>query len=305
MIIQQLSMSASLVIFYFIFERRGVLIGFSTESFKCLWSFGSKLLFANLLQTAYNNITTSIIPKIANVKESGLYFQASRINSIPNNVIMATLDKAIFPVLSKEDKNSFVSYANHINLVVYSLVFPLFPLLSLLSYQVILVVLGDKWVAGSDYLAILSWGGMGLIIQTLYRNVMKSKAYTSIILYVDIIKVVSGFVFLLVSIPFGVTFMVYAITLSSFWGAFVYVLIYRRKFKISVKNQIKDLFKPIFSSLITYAIFMFILNMLPQCNYRLMLVIPYLVCYTFISVIMQNKVLIEFLKQIAVKLCVK
>ena len=78
------------------------ILSFSRESFWGLWNFGSKLLAANLLQTIYSNVSTSIIPKIASVKVSGFYYQASRLNGIPIGILQTTVDKAAFPILSKE-----------------------------------------------------------------------------------------------------------------------------------------------------------------------------------------------------------
>lgn len=75
---------------------------FSKESFKFFWNFGVNILGANLFASFVNNISNSLIPKIGTLQQSGYYVQASKISSVPTNILALSIDKSIFPILSRE-----------------------------------------------------------------------------------------------------------------------------------------------------------------------------------------------------------
>lgn len=119
LIFQPLLMSIFMASILWTIERRNISIQFSKDSFRELWSFGSKLLAANLLNTIYSNFTTSVIPKISSIRNSGLYYQASRLNTIPNSMLQMTIDKAAFPVLTKEScSENVLKKARELNFVI-------------------------------------------------------------------------------------------------------------------------------------------------------------------------------------------
>lgn len=253
LIIKQLCTASFLAIFLWAYNNRTIKIGFSLQSFKALWDFGSKLLFANLLQTAYNNVSTSIIPKIASVRASGLYFQASRVNSIPVSILMLTIDKAVFPVLSKESTyDSLLNASRKLNRMINMLTFPLFPLIAIFSAEIIFIVLGEQWLSASIYLEILAWGGWGLMLQAMSRNIFKSSGRTSVILLVDVLKVTCGLLIILSAIPFGATFLVVGISLSAYVGYFIYMYKLKHFFGYRYTEQIADLYKPLLSAIISF-----------------------------------------------------
>ena len=73
LVIQQLSLALVMVVALNLIEKRQIRLQFSKSSFYKLWGFGSKLLVANLLHTVYNNISTSLVPKIASMNVAGNY----------------------------------------------------------------------------------------------------------------------------------------------------------------------------------------------------------------------------------------
>ena len=82
-----------MVILLKILDKRKIRFEFSKSSFHYLWGFGSKLLFANFINTIYNNISTSLVPKITSMNIAGYYTQASKINSIPGNLATRSLQQ--------------------------------------------------------------------------------------------------------------------------------------------------------------------------------------------------------------------
>lgn len=291
LIVQPVLMAFSLASLLWISEKRDIQLTFSKKSFDSLWAFGSKLLVANLLQTIYSNVSTSIIPKIANVKISGYYYQASRLNSIPIGVLQTSVDKAAFPILSKEDSvNRILERARIINKVVVSCFFPFFPLISLFSKEILAVVLGVQWLDAAPFLSVLSWGGWGLLLQALYRNIYKSIGNTKTILMIDLVKTLVGLSVLVMSVFCGVTFMIWGLTMSMYIGAILYMWKIRKDVYYTIKKQLSDFCIPVVASVLVFGVSGLIYSELQYQWYNIFMSIGSLMLYVFINIILGNQV---------------
>ena len=253
-------LSQSIIATSILWMRSKVKIGtkISKQSFKDFWNFGSNLLGAHILQSIVNNVSKSIIPKIGTWGQSGLYFQACKLNNVPVNIMSMSIDKSLFPILSKETTTDrIVKKARSINRYFITYLFPIFPLVSLVSYPLIKIVLGVKWLAATDYLEIILWSGIPLIIQSLYRNILKSLGYTRYIFIVELIKSAFLLSFILIAMNFGVLFLVWAVTIASFIGAIIWGVCLNVKANYRLLDQISDLIRPVLITILDYVIMKF------------------------------------------------
>lgn len=302
LIFQPLLMSIFMAGILWTIERRNISIQFSKDSFRELWSFGSKLLAANLLNTIYSNFITSVIPKISSIRNSGLYYQASRLNTIPNSMLQMTIDKAAFPVLTKEScSENVLKKARELNLVINSITYSLFPFLSLFAVEIIFIILGRQWCEAASYLSILAWGGWGFMYQVLSRNIFKSVGDTKTILRVDMFKTLIGLIVLGLSTIFGVMFLIWGITLSMYFGAFIYMYELHHKLNYKILSQLKEIVKPLTSSVLTYISLYPIVSRLENEWYNIFIVIPFVFIYVFLNILMKNEGVILVLKNIRCK----
>lgn len=227
----------------------------SKDSFKGFWDFGSNILGANILYTIVNNICNSIIPKIGTITQSGLYSQAVKLNNVPVNVLALSIDKCLFPILSREkDTKSMVSSARVFNRYLLFFIIPLFPLISLVSRPLISLLLGEKWIDASLYLSIISWSGIALIWQATSRNILKSLGYTKYILYVEVLKSVLMLSIIFISLRFGVFFLVLGVTISYFLGAIIWSFCLNKKIAYSYKMQFDDIKTPLILSTVIFCL---------------------------------------------------
>ncbi len=243
----------SLVVTLLLWTTTKTRIGFnvSKESFSALWKFGSYVLGENLLDCIVNNITTSIIPKIDSIGKSGLYFQASKLSSIPNNIIGLSVDKFSFPVLSKEKERSiFLDKARSINKNLILIIIPLFPLLSYCSYPIIQLVLGEKWLDVAPYFSVLIWSGIGMLIQVFYRSMIKANGITKYLLHAEIIKSVVFLAGIMISASIGVWAIIYCVVIMSVFGALLWAVYVKKVLGLGYVEQLSDLKKPAISLLI-------------------------------------------------------
>ena len=263
LIIQSITNSLLVSFFLWVTSKTKINIAFSRQSLKFLWGFGSNLLFANILQTIVNNISTSIIPKIGSVTQSGHFFQASKLSNIPINIITVSIDKFSFPILTKEREIISLKYkARNINRFFFLFFAPLFPLLSYTSKPLISLILGSKWEPVSVYFSLLCWSGIGLLIQCLYRNFLKSLGRTRYIMYVEIIKSILTLAGLFICACFGVKYLVVCIVFMSYIGAIIWGFCIKKQLNLTYHEQIMDILKPLLSLSCTYLL----LQMIPISN---------------------------------------
>ncbi len=271
LILQQISLSSFMCLMLWGASKIRISLEISKSSFKYMWNFGSKLLIANILQTVFNNITTNLIPKIASVQVSGLYFQANRLSNIPTGIIQMSIDKASFPIFSKyQDREVLIAQARILNKNIYSFLLPILPLLSLFSVEIIQIVLGEKWLNASPYFSILLWGGIGIMIQVMSRNLFKAKGFTKDILFVEIFKTFLGLLLLLFSLQYGVLFLVYGFTISTILGALIWSYQMKKKMNYSFKEQFSDISRPLITTLVVFSVLRLIICNLPHCWYNLL-----------------------------------
>src|SRR5690606_18124869 len=109
---------------------------FSFESFKDMFSFGSKILLSGLLDTIYQNISTIIIGKKFSLNALGYYTRADQFAQFPSSNLTGILGRVIFPILSNiqdDDERLRFVYIRYMKLSAF-LIFPLMTGLAALSY---------------------------------------------------------------------------------------------------------------------------------------------------------------------------
>lgn len=270
-------------------------IGFkvSKESLRFFWNFGSNVLGENLLDTIVNNITTSIIPKIDSIGKSGLYFQASKLSSIPNNIIGLSVDKFSFPVLSKEKERSiFLEKARLINKNLILIIIPLFPLLSYCSYPIIQLVLGEKWLEVSPFFSVLIWSGIGMLIQVFYRSMIKANGVTKYLLHAEIIKSVVFLAGIMISASIGVWAIIYCVVIMSVFGALLWAVYVKKVFGLGYVEQLSDLKKPVISLIIVLMTIWF-LNIQEYSYWRFAIALFAYIEYLLINYLLKNQELLD------------
>lgn len=263
-------------------------LGYSVDSFRSFFKFGFNIVLSNILNTVVSNISSSIIPKIASVSVAGNYYQSIRLSNVPTGILSSVIDKGIFPVLSREKSNKdIIKKSRFLNSYFIAFITPIFPLLSICSEEIIGIVLGDKWIDAVPYFEVLIWTGIPLLLQGLYRNIIKSSGETKYILYVEIFKSILTLTILFASIIYGVMFLVYGVLLSSCIGVIIWAIPLNLKFGYKAKEQLSDIVKPIISVIIMYVIITPISTILNGYWNLLVIFIGY-IFYLFISIILKN-----------------
>lgn len=238
---------------------------FSWQSFKELFSFGSKLLASSLLDTIYNNIYTLVIGKCFSAKALGVYSRADSLAQFPSSNITGVLQAVTFPVLSKiQDNDTRLSnaYRSFIRMSAF-VVFPLMVGLAAVADPFIRIVLTDKWEGTIIFLQIICFALMLYPVHAINLNLLQVKGRSDYFLKLEVIKKILGVAILCVTIPLGLTAMCYGRVFSSVVCLVINTYYTKKIIGYGFFNQMKDLAHIILHTFVMGAIVFTAVHCLP------------------------------------------
>lgn len=225
---------------------------FSWQSFRQLFSFGSKLLASALLDTIYNNVYTLIIGKVYSSSSLGLYSRASGLAQYPSSNITGVLQSVTFPVLcsiQNDEERLADAYKRFIRMSAF-VVFPLMIGLASVSEPFIRVVLTDKWEGAIYLLQIVCFSMMWYPIHAINLNILQVKGRSDYFLKLEIIKKIQGVCILCITVPISIVAMCYGSIASSLLSLVWNTYYTKRLIGYGFFSQIKDLLPIIIHSLL-------------------------------------------------------
>lgn len=229
---------------------------FSWQSFRQLFSFGSKLLASALLDTIYNNVYTLVIGKVYSSSSLGLYSRASGLAQYPSSNITGVLQSVTFPVLcsiQNDEERLADAYKRFIRMSAF-VVFPLMIGLASVAEPFIRVVLTDKWEGAIYLLQIVCFSMMWYPIHAINLNILQVKGRSDYFLKLEIIKKIQGVCILCITVPISIVAMCYGSIASSLLSLVWNTYYTKRLIGYGFFSQIKDLLPIIIHSLLMGAI---------------------------------------------------
>lgn len=279
---------------------------FDLQSFKRLFPFGARLLFASLIDRIYMNLYPIFVGKLFTASSLGYYSRAEQFAALPANTCSDIFLRVTFPVMSSitEESQLVKFYRKYISLSSY-IIFPIMFLVIIISKPLILILLTDKWETIIVMLQILCIGFIFDHISSINRNLLYVKGRADLALRLEIIKKVIATLILFISIPFGLIGLCIG---KAIYGIFAMVLnswYTRSLINVSLFDQIKDfspsLFVVIISALIGY-IPVYTLN--SSLEQFILGCIVFIVCFLSISYIFKLREFrcsVDIIKQILSK----
>ncbi len=108
---QNLIRSLISVALFWVFTHWKPSLIFSTESFKRLFGFGSKLLISGLYAQGFNEIYNVMIGKVYSAADLGYYTRSKQFAEISSGTVTAVVQQVTYPILAslQDDKERLVS----------------------------------------------------------------------------------------------------------------------------------------------------------------------------------------------------
>lgn len=178
---------------------------FSTESFRQLFAFGSKLMLVGIIDTLYKNIYTIVIGKKYSSADLGFYTRAEQFVQFPTANLTGIMQRVTFPVLSQlQHDNARLSeaYRKILRMTTF-IVFPLCVGLACIARPLVLTLLNENWEPSVKFLQILCFACLLYPVHVINLNLLQVKGRTDLSLIISIEQKVVAALVLIVTIPMG------------------------------------------------------------------------------------------------------
>lgn len=252
------TIAAALVrtIILWLFSHWRPMFTFSIQSFKTLFSFGSKILCSGMINTIYQDLYTLVIGRCFSAADVGFYNRANQFSFLPANTMTQTVLKVNFPILSQYQNDNIQllqAYKKLLRIPIFILYPIMFGIMAIAS-PLVEILLGSKWLPCVPILQILCMGYIWSPLTHINLNLLYVKGRSDLVLKLEFIKKPIAFIILFASIPFGLIGMCVG-RASYFFIAFILNCIYTNKIlKYGFQNQIKEILPILFNSLIMFGL---------------------------------------------------
>lgn len=211
------------VIFLNMLHRWLPMLSFSSESFRHLFGFGSKLMLSGLIDSIYQNIYQIVIGKKFNVLDVGYFTQANQLIKTPATTMTAIIQRVTYPMLSsiQNDENRLnAAYLLTLRLSAV-VIFPILFGLGTVADPLIPELLGIEWKPAALLASILAMGFLLYPIHAINLNYLQVKGRSDLFLKLEVIKKVIITIILIITIPYGINAICIGIVIQSYIALFI------------------------------------------------------------------------------------
>lgn len=227
---------------------------FSIESFRRLFKFGSNLMIAGFVATFVNNLYIAFIGRYFNATQVGYFTQANNLSNNLYQMLSATLQGVTYPILTslKEERERLVSIYKQLISITMLVSLPLLVGLAAVSHEVVLLFLGEEWMPVAPVLSILCFARAITPISAINMNILNAIGRSDLFLKVDLSKLPMTIAALLISVPYGIEAVAWAMVGTTMIAFFINAYFPGKLFGFGGWSQLKVAVKYIVAAIIMY-----------------------------------------------------
>lgn len=269
------------ILLFWILNKWRPKLEFSFESLKGLFSYGSNLLFSNILNSLHSNLFYFIIGKFYSPAQLGYYTRASTFRDLASSNISNTIKRVSFSTLSKiNDHDKMVDEYLFFRNITYLCSSSCMLILFACSEEIIVILLSEKWLSSVWILKSISSVGIFLTLYNIGLNFFAVIGNTKLLLKVEIFG--KFLIIPIVIISLFTSFNTF-ITLIIIHTVIMYLIILellRRMDKKIFSIDILNVSKFLFILLISWILFNYLLS--PFGNVYINLVVKSIIVLTLV-----------------------
>ena len=196
----------------FAFTRWHPSLNWSIEPIKDMIGFSSKLVITNVFTIINQNLFANLIGKFYSVNEVGNFSQANKWNQMGHTFVNSMLTSVAQPVFAKvdEDRERQLRVFRKLLRFTAFVSFPAMFGLSLVSQEVIVITITEKWLASAHILSVLCIWGAFVPINNLFANLIITRGHSNIYMWSTIALCLMLLVAIIAAYPFGFEWMLWA-----------------------------------------------------------------------------------------------
>lgn len=244
LVVQQLLLQFMQTIMLIIVVKWCPKLIFSVESFRKMFSFGSKLLINNVITSIYINLANLVIGKWYSAASLAFYNRAFTLTQLPSTNIESVMQRIIYPLtceVQDDRERLYQTYHKYLHLTNY-IILPLLTTLCVLATPIVTILLTEKWLPAAEYVSLYSINFMfyAWIDQT--SSIMNAMGRSDLNLKGAFIKRPIAFVILFTSLGISIKAICIATIVASFIELVINIILTNKIMNMSVFEHVKPQF---------------------------------------------------------------
>lgn len=225
---------------------------FSINSFKEMFSFGSKLLTASIISILWNEVYSLIIGKFYNAPTLGQYSRAEKFKGMVTSNVSIVMQRVSYPVLSniQDEKERQLRVYRKVIRTTLLLTSTLVCGLAAVADNLVVVLIGGQWTPAVPFIRILCISGLFIPLLLNAVNILNANGRSDLTLRLEIIKTVLAVIPVLLAIYFSIEWMLWGIALVTVINFFIYSLYLLKVINYKISSQIGDILPSLSISII-------------------------------------------------------
>lgn len=252
LVIQSLLKSLVSVICFWVVGKWIPKTGFDKDSFKRLFGFGSKLLATGLLSTSVTNINNLIIGKIYTPASLGLYTRAQQFPELTVGTLGSILNNTTFPLMSvlQDKRDELIQTFKRLIKISALIAFPSMTGLAVLSNDVVMVLLGEKWIDSANLMFWLALSYIFTPLSALNLNLLNAIGRSDLFMKIDFSKVPIIFITMAITFPISLKAVAIGNAVTAFIYFYMNTYMVNRLYGFGVFKQLACVWKGIVATII-------------------------------------------------------
>lgn len=228
------------------------ILKFSIKRMKRLFAYGWKLLCSSLLDTGYSNMYSLIIGKFYSSADLGFYNRGKQFPILIIDNINSSINSVLFPVLAKvqDEKEKLKAMMRRSMTTSIFIIFPCMAGLAAIAEPLVRILLTDKWLPAVPFIRFCCFIYAFWPVHTANLQAIKALGRSDIFLKLEIIKKILGITTLCVTLPFGLTVMMWGSCVSTVVSTFINAYPNKKLLGYSYTEQVKDMMPTMILSII-------------------------------------------------------
>jgi O-antigen/teichoic acid export membrane protein len=216
----------------------------------------------SVLNIGFNNVYQIIMGRIFSINQVGYFYQAQKLQDVPNNIVNNLSQSVFYSTLSKKQNKieELVKIYQLISRTSLSLMGLAVIIFLFFGQDIILVLFGDKWVESAYYIKFLICGSLFYTQELINKIIFKIFNKTRILLKLEIFKKLVHTATLLIGI--------YTRSIEIFMYGFIATNIFSYSFNYYQTNKIIKMGKDEIINFIKILMLISILSIINYYNYQ-------------------------------------
>lgn len=241
--LQSIAFVTVVTILSFHFSRWRPKFEFDFQPIREMIGFSSKLIITNIFNIINNNLFSVLLGKFYSEREVGNFTQANKWNGMGHTTITGMINgiaQPVFTTVSNDKARQRAIFRKLLRFTAF-ISFPAMLGLSLVSKELIVIAIGEKWLPSTDILQLLCIWGAFIPVINLFSNLIISRGHSSIYMWITISLSLLQIAAVCAMRPYGLKWMLRIFVIIHISWLFVWFHFVKKEIGLMLKDMLKDI----------------------------------------------------------------